>query len=202
MSDRIQQVLDGELAMADLTPDECTELQRYRAAIRAALHPTQQWKPIDIAAEVRWRVAPGPLRRAVSAARQALWLPRSFSIRPAYGIAGALALAAVLWSSSSVRAPIRATGAQRVVVQFRVSDRDAHQIALIGDFNGWRPAHQLQHTGDNVWFVNVALDPGVYNYVFLVDGAIVRLDPLATRVTDGFGGESSRVAVLSPSPRS
>ena len=44
--------------------------------------------------------------------------------------------------------------------------------------------------------MDVALAPGVYRYVFVVDGEVMRLDPLAPRVTDGFGGASSRVAVL------
>ena len=48
----------------------------------------------------------------------------------------------------------------------------------------------------------MALEPGVYNYVFVIDGKTLRLDPLAPRVTDGFGGASSRVAVLAPGPRS
>jgi hypothetical protein len=50
--------------------------------------------------------------------------------------------------------------------------------------------------------VDVALEPGVYNYVFVVDGEAMRLDPLAPRVTDGFGGSSSRLAVLAPERRS
>jgi hypothetical protein len=202
MSDRVHQALDGELAMADLTPDECTELQRYRVAICAALQPTRRWRPIDVAPQVTQRVAPGPVRQALYAMRHALWSPRSLSVRPVYGIAGALVLTAVLWASRSVPARIGAAGPERIVVQFRVSERDAHQVALVGDFNGWRPEHQLRRTGDGMWALDVALKPGVYNYVFLVDSATVRLDPLAPRVTDGFGGQSSRVAVLSPSPRS
>jgi hypothetical protein len=202
MNDRIQQALDGELVTAELTPDECSELQRYRAAICAALRPTQQWSPIDVALQVRQRLEPGPIRRALRVLRQALWSPWPLSVRPVYGIAAALVLALALWRSRSAPARSEATGLERVLVQFRVSERTAHQVVLLGDFNGWRPQHRLHRSGDGVWSVDVALEPGVYNYVFLVDGETVRLDPLAPRVTDGFGGESSRVAVLSPSHRS
>jgi hypothetical protein len=202
MSDRIHQALDGELAMADLTPDECTELQRYRAAICAAIYPTRRWRPIDVAPEVMQRVAPGRGRRALHAVRHALWSPRSLSFRPVYGLAGALALTVVLWASRAVPARLGATAPEPIVVQFRMSERDAHEVALVGDFNGWRPEHQLRRTGDGVWALDVALKPGVYNYVFIVDGATVRLDPLAPHVTDGFGGQSSRLAVLSSSLRS
>ena len=84
------------------------------------------------------------------------------------------------------------------MVQFRLADPAAREVALIGDFNGWLPEHRLHRVGVGVWSVDVALAPGVYNYVFVVDGTAMRLDPLAPRITDGFGGASSRVAVLAP----
>jgi AMP-activated protein kinase-like protein len=201
MSDRIQQALDGELPIADLTPDECKELQHYRHAICVALAPFQ-WKAIDVSAAVSRRTHPGFGRRRLRALQQALWSPRSLSIRPVYGIAAALMLAVALWRSRAVPTQPGVMGAERVLVQFRVNAQDAHQVALVGDFNGWRPEHRLHRSADGVWSIDVALEPGVYNYVFLVDGGTVRLDPLAPRVTDGFGGQSSRVAVLMPSRRS
>jgi Glycogen recognition site of AMP-activated protein kinase len=202
MNDRIQLALDGELAAGELTREEQAEVQRYRAAICMAIGPTHRWPTIDVSHEVMRRVAPGPMRRLIRAALTGLWSPRSFSIRPVYGMAATLALAAVVWLSGSFPARSAAAAPARMVVQFRVSDPEAHQVALVGDFNGWRPAHQLRRTGDGVWTVDVALEPGVYNYVFLVDGTTVRLDPLAPRVTDGFGGASSRVAVFAPGSRS
>jgi hypothetical protein len=202
MNDRIQQALDGELAYAELTPDECTELQRYRAAICTALAPAHGWPAIDICPAVMRRVAPGPARRLIGVVLQGLWSPRSFSIRPVYGVAATVALTTGVWLTAAGPSRQPAAAPSRMVVQFRVSDREAHQVALVGDFNGWRPAHQLRRTGDGVWAVDVALEPGVYNYVFLVDGATVRLDPLAPRVIDGFGGASSRVSVFAPGPRS
>jgi hypothetical protein len=42
----------------------------------------------------------------------------------------------------------------------------------------------------------------VYNYGFLVNGEQWTLDPLAPRITDGFGGANSRLAVLGPLRRS
>jgi 1,4-alpha-glucan branching enzyme len=88
------------------------------------------------------------------------------------------------------------------MVQFRLGEAEAQEVALVGDFNGWRPGHRLHQVAAGVWSVDVALEPGVYSYVFVVDGKELRLDPLAPRVTDGFGGSSSRVAVLAPGARS
>jgi hypothetical protein len=204
MDDRIHRALDGELPADGLTPEERAEMHRYRAIIGTALEPLRRLPAIDVASAVARRVAPspGPVRRALAAAAQWLWSPRLLTLRPAYALVGALAVAAVI--SSSVLQPattVRPTPA-RVLVQFRLGDTGAHEVALAGDFNGWQPAHRLHQGEAGVWSVDVALDPGIYNYVFVIDGKTWRLDPLAPRVTDGFGGASSRVAVLAPEARS
>jgi hypothetical protein len=207
MDDRIQRALDGELPADGLTPRERAELQLYRAMIGTALEPIRQLPAIDIAGTVMRRVRPGPgrARRALSAAARWLWSPRALTLRPAYALAGGLAVAAAV--STSVLQPaapvnLPAATPARVIVQFRLGDAGAHEVALAGDFNGWHPIHRLHQAEAGVWSVDVALAPGVYNYVFVVDGKAWRLDPLAPRVTDGFGGSSSRVAVLAPEARS
>lgn len=207
MNDRIQRALDGELPADGLTPDERTELQRHRAIIGTALGPIRRLPAIDITREVMHRVHPGPgwTRRALSAAARWLWSPRALTLRPVYALAAGLAVAAVVSTAllqPATPASLAASAPARVIVQFRLGDAQAHDVALAGDFNGWHPMHQLHELEPGVWSVDVALAPGVYNYVFVVDGKAWRLDPLAPRVTDGFGGSSSRVAVLAPETRS
>jgi hypothetical protein len=150
------------------------------------------------------RVAPGrpSLLGALAAAARWLWSPRPLVVRPAFALAGALAVAVVISASLMQGATPTAAVASRVIVQFRFADTAAQEVALVGDFNGWRPEHRLLQAAGGVWSVDVALAPGVYNYVFVVDGKVLRLDPLAPRVTDGFGGASSRVAVLAATARS
>ncbi|HEX6614901.1 MAG TPA: glycogen-binding domain-containing protein [Gemmatimonadales bacterium] len=204
MEDRIQRALDGELPAESLAPHERAELQQYRAIIGTALGPIRRVPAINVVPEVMRRVAPrsNRLLHALGAAVRWLWSPRALTLRPAYGLAGALAVAAVISASLSQPAtPDRARPA-RMMVQFRLGDAQAHEVALAGDFNGWQPNHQLHEVQPGVWAVDVALPPGVYNYVFVVDGKAWRLDPLAPRVTDGFGGSSSRVSVLAPQVRS
>ncbi len=206
MHDRIHRALDGDLPADALTPQERAELHRYRASLGKALGPIHQLPSIDVSAEVLRRVGPrpGPVRRAAGAVVRWLWAPRALTVRPAVALAGALALAVVIARpvlQSAAPAPAGAPPA-RVMVQFRLGDAEAHEVALVGDFNGWRPRHRLHQVAAGVWSVDLALEPGVYNYVFMVDGRATRLDPLAPRVTDGFGGESSRVAVLAPAARS
>jgi hypothetical protein len=205
MSDRIHQALDGELPLDALPPEERAELQRYRAILGTALEPIRGMAAIDVAPQVLHRL---PRRRSLlgglAGAARWLWSPRPLAVRPAFALAGALAVAAVFSTSvlqSTRPGPVPAAPAQ-VVVQFRLADTAARQVTLVGDFNGWRPEHRLHQIAAGVWSVDVALAPGVYNYVFVVDGTAMRLDPLALRVTDGFGGASSRVAVLATAARS
>jgi hypothetical protein len=215
-NDRIQRALDGELPTDRLTPEELETYLQYRSAFSAALQPLESLAAIDVAPEVVRRIAgPGRLRRALDAAAGWLWSPRpvSLTVRPAYAGGGVLALAALAWIALPARTPASlpapaavatATNAPpaRVLVQFRLGDAQARDVRLIGDFNAWHPDHQLHEIAPGVWSVEVALEPGVYNYGFMIDGKTWRLDPLAPQVTDGFGGASSRVAVLAPEIRS
>jgi len=204
MNDRIMRALDGEISADQLTPEERAELQHYRAAICTALAPVQHLASIDVESAVMCRVAPepGPVRRRLGAAIRWLWSPHALTVRPAFAMAGALALAVVISIYGSDTAPTATPGQARMVVQFRLGAVEAQEVALMGDFNGWRPAHRLHQIAAGVWSVDLALEPGVYNYVFVVNGNTWQLDPLAPKVTDGFGGASSRVAVLAPEVRS
>ncbi len=204
MDDRIHQALDGDLAADQLTAEERVELHRYRAVICRALVPITHLRSIDVAQDVMGRVAPGFVRRAYGAVIGWLWSPRALSlrVRPAFALAGALGIAAVVSLSARGSSPAGVPAPARVMVQFRLGAHAVREVALVGDFNGWRPEHRLHQTAADVWSVDVALEPGVYNYVYVVDGKAWRLDPLAPQVTDGFGGASSRVDVLPPDVRS
>lgn len=220
--DRVQRALDGELPLDQLDAAETELYHKYRQAFAAALQPVRELPDVDVApavlrmiAEAQDLVSPQrhdrrPPRRRGAAVLGWLWAPWTITLRPAFGIAAA-ALAAVLWVTqiATPAAPLAdppvaaaATAPMRMVVEFRLAAPDARAVALVGDFNSWRPEHQLRQTAPGVWTVSVALEPGVYDYGFVVDGSTVRLDPLAPRVADGFGGESSRVAVLAPEVRS
>jgi Glycogen recognition site of AMP-activated protein kinase len=213
MADRIYRALDGELPIDTLTPTEREELQRQRAIIGIALEPLRRLPEIDVTSAVMRHVAPRPgfvhrARAAAAATGRWFWAPQALTLRPAYAMASALAVVALLYTahvppapSSSAVATTTASPA-RVLVQFRLGDAQAHDVALVGDFNGWHPRHRLHQVAPGVWSVDVALEPGVYHYVFVVDGKAYRLDPLAPRVTDGFGGASSRISVLASEARS
>ena len=48
---------------------------------------------------------------------------------------------------------------------------DAKTVALLGDFNQWRPdAHPMKRNSDGLWQKAIFVDPGKHEYKFRVDG--------------------------------
>ncbi len=81
-------------------------------------------------------------------------------------------------------------------VQFslKINDNNAHTVAIAGDFNGWNPqANILEDTeGDGIWTGTLKLEPGRYEYMFVLDGEKWFPDPNALRyVKDGFGNKNA-----------
>ena len=208
MNERIQQVLDGELARSALTEAEAAELAEMEAIIGRALRSVPVQPLPDLAVAVMARLEPAahtapapvahnPWRRMVDW----FWSPRPVSLqwRPAYALAMLVLLAAgMLTLRSLVDAPAAVAEAQPIMIQFRLDAPDAQQVALAGNFTGWQPSYQLTRTAAGVWTVIVPLPQGVHKYAFVVDGETWQPDPLAPAVDDGFGGANSQIAVLSP----
>jgi len=81
-------------------------------------------------------------------------------------------------------------------VQFslRVGDSKAHTVAIAGDFNGWNPQANILEDleGDGIWTGTLKLEPGRYEYMFVMDGEKWFPDPNALRyVKDGFGNKNA-----------
>jgi hypothetical protein len=81
-------------------------------------------------------------------------------------------------------------------VQFSLKIRDtkAHTVAIAGDFNGWNPQENLLEDpeGDGIWTGTLKLEPGRYEYMFVLDGEKWFPDPNALRyVKDGFGNRNA-----------
>ena len=84
-------------------------------------------------------------------------------------------------------------GPDMVVVRFELADPQAKSVAVVGDFNDWKPQSLVMHKVRGVWEISVPLRRGdVYTYNFLIDGRSWIPDPASLyRVRDGFGGEKS-----------
>ena len=138
----------------------------------------------------------------------ALWAPRALQ----WNLAGAAAVACVALIAvgavvaTGVRRPVASVAdappagsgraqAPVVLVRLVVVQPDARVVQAAGDFNGWNPSRTpLEQTADGAWTVTLPLEPGRYEYQFVVDGDRWIGDPFAVEQSnDGFG---SRNAVL------
>lgn len=207
MTERIQRALDGELPRTALTATERAILEQVEADLARVVQTLPEPELPDLAGAVLARTR-GPASRApATPPRPGLlrWLvtPRTLTIRPAWGVAAAAAVAALLLIRPAPEAPAPTavaadTPPAMVLVHFQLEAPAAADVRLAGDFTGWQPAHPLTRSESGTWSVVIPLSPGVHEYVFVVDGRDWTPDPMAPAVADGFGGVNSRVAVLTP----
>jgi hypothetical protein len=85
------------------------------------------------------------------------------------------------------------------LVRLVIMQPGAKTVQVAGDFNGWNPARTpLEQTSEGAWTATIALKPGRYAYMFVIDGRQWVADPFAAeQKDDGFG---SRNAVLEVRP--
>lgn len=78
-------------------------------------------------------------------------------------------------------------------VSFRLNAPEAKSVAIVGDFNQWnQSARPLKQRKDGVWWVNLRLAPGKYQYKFMVDGSRWQEDPAnPNQIADSHGGYNS-----------
>lgn len=195
MDPRLQAWLDGDI--------------EYEALPEALREQATAWSDLlSVTSDASLQAPPGAEARVMAAIRAdssrsiraraaaaASWLlsPRSIRVSP---VAAAAAVLLVAWSVTQI-AVRPATTDESVYVQFLISAPEARTVALAGDFNEWDPSIQLEDPdGDGLWTARVALEPGVHEYMFVIDGSEWRPDPNAVSYTDdGFGQRNSVLAV-------
>jgi len=81
-------------------------------------------------------------------------------------------------------------------VTFEYDDPNAGEVSVAGEFNGWDPAaHPLEKGGDGVWRATLEIEPGTYEYKFVVDGTWVEDPANPETVSDPYGGKNSVLMV-------
>jgi hypothetical protein len=84
-------------------------------------------------------------------------------------------------------------------VVLRVRAPGALHVGVAGDFNGWiADSTPLAPVGDGWWEARVELGPGVYEYVYIIDGKWTTPPEAKITVADGFGGLNGVLEVLPP----
>jgi len=89
--------------------------------------------------------------------------------------------------------------APEVKVGFKFTHPTATAVFVAGTFNEWRPAATpMTSIGDALWFKQIVLPPGRYEYCLVVDEMWMP-DPLAKEsVPNPFGGLNSVIQVPAP----
>lgn len=207
---RIDKYLDGGIDPATLTPDERTEADRIEAVIDATRNYVAARPEPDVSESVMRRIQESGLRPGAARVGLLQWLidglwtarPVSFQVRPAYALAGMALLVTLvgIWPSrpqtSEGAAVESSTAALQVLVQFRLEAPTASDVRLAGSFTNWEPRHPLHEAAPGLWTVTLPLPIGLHDYAFVVDGQQWVADPYALHVDDGFGGTSSRLALM------
>lgn len=199
MDPRLQAWLDGDIELEALPDTLKDEAAAWSELLTDARTGGISGAPLGATARVMEAIradAAGGL--GSRAATWASWVlrPRPVRVSP---LAAAAAIVLVAWSVTQLA--VRQTGPgsadERVYVQFLISAPEARTVALAGDFNEWDPSIQLDDPdGDGVWSARVALEPGVHEYMFVINGSEWRPDPNAISYTDdGFGQRNSVLAV-------
>jgi hypothetical protein len=203
MRKELQAYLDGELSKEELPAELRAEADRWDRLLADVRTTVTSEAPVDLREKVRAALA---ARRRRPAARRAVdWAvrPRTVRISPLAGLAAAAVLALfIVWGRGG---PPMVPGPEaEVYIQFALAAPGARSVAVAGDFSRWAPAVELTDLdGDGVWTGRVAVEPGVYQYMFVVDGSEWRTDPNAERYADdGFGDRNAVVVVAPPATSS
>lgn len=85
-----------------------------------------------------------------------------------------------------------------VPTQFVLENRNAHHVALVGDFNGWNPSQMpmTRHDGSGLWAITLPVSPGRHLYAFMVDDSLFTLDPRTSRTRDKDVGATASVVIV------
>ena len=81
----------------------------------------------------------------------------------------------------------------KVFVRLVLLQPGARSVSVAGDFNGWNPGQtKLEPSEGGLWTATIALKPGRYQYMFVIDGKQWIADPFAADGTgDGFGSQNA-----------
>jgi len=80
--------------------------------------------------------------------------------------------------------------------EFSLSAPQVRSVSIAGDFNQWDTfSHSLKQDRKGVWRISLSLNPGQYEYRFLVDGEWQN-DPSCRSLIDNAFGTSNCLKIL------
>ena len=81
--------------------------------------------------------------------------------------------------------------------QFIFHAPEATSVKIVGNFNNWIPAESsnMERKENGTWIKNFFLEPGRYQYRFIVDGKWVEDNNNSKFVNNAFGGKNSVIEI-------
>jgi hypothetical protein len=196
MDERLQAYLDGELPLEALPAELRARAEEWDGLLARVRETAPAGAPLGL--DRRVMAALQDRRRSRGPAWLA-WLlrPRPLPVSPLAAAAAVALVALAVARPWSGPAADDGSVAGRVYVQFVVDAPGARSVHLAGDFSDWQPGVALSDPeGDGTWTARVPLEPGVHEYMFVIDGSRWVPDPNAlTSTDDGFGRRNSVLAV-------
>lgn len=115
------------------------------------------------------------------------------------GAAATIAVSLMVFLNFNLLGPaVPVSGLTEVQFSLRAGIEPLTSVAVVGDFNDWNPdKHQLNDENeDGIWTATLKLEPGRYEYMFILDGQKWVPDPEAYRyVRDGFGNKNAVIEI-------
>jgi hypothetical protein len=208
--DIIHQLLDGDgspeeqerlKAQIEADPALKQEYDNLAEALRTVETSERKPAPAFFTAEVMRRL---PSRKATFGRRIRDFLFKSRMLR--WNVATALAtvglvllalMQVIQLQHRSVETAVVQPQERVVTVRMNFYAPQAHQVAVAGTFNKWKvDTDVLKRRDGGVWTIDIPLKPGIYTYMFVVDGKAWVTDPNAEAYRDdGFGYKNAVLRV-------
>ncbi len=83
--------------------------------------------------------------------------------------------------------------------EFRIYAPDAQEVFVAGDFDQWNTSNnKMRRFKDGFWRKKIKLQPGRYEYRFIVDGGWCCDPECGERCCNNHGAENSTINVIAP----
>ena len=201
MNNELNEYLDGERELEELSPQAQAEAEAWRRLTGELKADEPKQAPAWMENAVMSQIA------LADAPKESLfgWLlrPRTLRLSPLTSLAMAAAAVAVflVLPNPTPDAPqLGPVAVTEILVEFSLEAPGATSVAVAGDFSGWESDFVLDDAnGDGIWTGRIPITPGLHKYMFVINGTDWVTDPRAQRYSDdGFGNRNAVLAVAPP----
>ena len=207
----IHRLLDGDAAgekdllirRIEEDPDLRKEFDDLSAAVDLIEREGRMQPPLAFTASVMRKLprtaesTAGRLRRFFFGSRVLRWnMAAALSIALLTVVTVLLMMDQLTHRNGSSLSPAFPSGGEAAMVRLTFVAPDARNVAVAGDFNKWKTDSHIMTRENGTWTISLPLKPGMYNYMFIVDGSRWVTDPRAESYRDdGFGYQNAVMKV-------